>query len=128
MKTMLCWTLGIVGFIIGVFGLLACSITGSTAHSLRHWSFIGWLGILLPILTPYTFSKIPCYLELSISSTKNLLMIGFYLNTLLIISAWVEHSHMVSWLDAFWCITFWSIWQIAALITYILQVRACPKS
>lgn len=127
MKTILCWTLGVVGFAIGVLGFLAYSITGSTAHSFRHWSFIGWLGMLLPILTPYTFFQIPSYLEVSINTTKNLLIAAFLLNVLLVISAWVESSHMVSRADIFWIVSFWSIWQIAALITYILQVRAEQK-
>lgn len=128
MKSVFNWTVIFIGFLIGIFGFFVCAFISSGVHASRYWSFIGWLGLLLPILTPYSFDIALSFEKVSLEHIKKILIIGIVLDTLLLISSKIELKHMVGSSDVIWSLSFWGVWQLTLVLAYFLKVRSDRKN
>jgi hypothetical protein len=118
-----------LGLIIGCICFALSLIVAGLGEG-YGWESQGYFGMLAIILTPYAFFEFAYYSKGSLVRTKVLLGLAFLLNlslTLMTFFEWQLHPNHNFSGAPIWLV-FWSIWQIAVLITYILQVRARPKS
>lgn len=128
MKSVLKWVLGILGFIIGLFGLMFGVLAGGGVHIKYHWSAYFFFSMLLPFLTPYAFIQLLSYKQLIIETTWDLLKVTIVLDLVFIASMFVERSHLPIFFDLSLMVVLWSIWQFALVLAYFLKVRSSGKS
>lgn len=118
-----------VGLVIGCI-CFASSLVTAGLGEVYGWESQGYFGLLAIILTPYAFFEFAYYSRGSLIRTKVLLGLAFVLDASLAWMTFIEWQHHPdhNFSGAPIWIPFWSIWQIVALITYTLQLRAKRKS
>ena len=118
----------------GAAWLLYWIIFGLSSYGADHinWHSQAYFVVLALVLAPLTLVRLFFYVKTSIQKTKLLLVIAVTLNLLLITLTYFEFRRknydFIFTSDVLIWIFLWSIWQIATLITYILQVRAERKN
>jgi hypothetical protein len=117
---------GIIGFIIGV----ACYVTSLlNAGGMGHGSGIGltypvWFSLLSIVLTPLALIRLASYRTIPVKGSVKLLTFAIALDLFIVLLTWVEWNIRIKigFLDVIIWIAFWSVWQLAALLTLIFSL------
>jgi|GEM_PF-4540816 len=127
--------LAVIGFVIGIASLVMIAIGVSCLGECSglQWQSIGWLAFLLPVVIPLVLVRLVFFADMSIKFTAYLLTMACILDLLLVVLTLEEklhfsrNSHLPQGDDFKIIIGLWSVWQILALLTLILQFRAKRK-